>query len=130
MCSTVFCGVLDPGTGRLIYSSAGHPPGILASPDSGVSLLEDGRSLSLAVKSDVCRSDAECLMPGRATLLLYTDGLAERRRRALDAGIAIAGQPVEASRSARPDAGRGVLVAAGEACANAVEHARQATASR
>ena len=186
MCSTVFCGVLDPESGRLTYSSAGHPPGILASPDSGLTLLEDGRSLSLAVKSDVRRSDAECLMPGRATLLLYTDGLVERRRRALDAGIAIAGRAVLASRSASPeelasrlmtelapdggyeddvalliyrhpaplslifpmemgelrparaamrrwlaqcslsaDAGQGVLVAAGEACANAVEHARQ-----
>ena len=33
-------------------------------------------------------------MPGRAALLLYTDGLVERRRRAMDTGIAQAGAAV------------------------------------
>ena len=48
-CSTVFCGILDREAGRLTYSSAGHPPGILAHPDGRVELLEGGRSFPLAV---------------------------------------------------------------------------------
>jgi PAS domain S-box-containing protein len=90
-CSTVFCGVLDPDTGQLTYSSAGHPPGILAHPDGRVELLRAGRSFPLAVQREAPRTDAACLLPGRSALLLYTDGLVERRRVSIDEGIARAG---------------------------------------
>ncbi len=86
-CTTVFCGVLDAGTGQLTYSSAGHPPGILVHPDGATRLLEDGRSLPLAVRPGRRRPEAACTIPARSTLLLYTDGLVERRRRPLSAGI-------------------------------------------
>ncbi|MFJ8691721.1 SpoIIE family protein phosphatase [Streptomyces roseolilacinus] len=87
VCTTVFCGVLDPATGHLTYSSAGHPPGILARPDGTTRLLEDGRSLPLAVRPGTARPEGECVIPARATLMLYTDGLVERRRSPLSAGI-------------------------------------------
>lgn len=87
LCTTVFCGVLDPGTGQLVYSSAGHPPAILALPDGSTHLLEGGRSLPLAVKPGVRRAEAECLLPPLSTLLTYTDGLVERRRSPLNEGI-------------------------------------------
>jgi anti-sigma regulatory factor (Ser/Thr protein kinase) len=103
MCSTVFCGVLDPETGTLTYSSAGHPPGILAHPDGTVALLEDGRSIPLAVRPGRHRPEAECVMPARATLLLYTDGLVERRRRPLDAGIGQVGEVVQEGRDVAVD---------------------------
>ncbi|MET0237783.1 MAG: SpoIIE family protein phosphatase [Kibdelosporangium sp.] len=86
MCTTVFCGVLDPETGRLTYSSAGHPPPILASPDGVTSLLDEAGTVPLAVRSGP-RPEAECVLPPRSTLLMYTDGLVERRRLALTAGI-------------------------------------------
>ncbi|GAA2410767.1 SpoIIE family protein phosphatase [Streptomyces glaucosporus] len=86
-CATVFCGVLDPETGRLAYSSAGHPPGILTHPDGTTELLDRGRSVPLAVRPDRSRPEAACTMPPTATLLLYTDGLVERRRRPLSDGI-------------------------------------------
>ncbi|MET8944695.1 SpoIIE family protein phosphatase [Streptomyces sp. NPDC004542] len=182
-CTTVFCGVLDPGTGELTYSSAGHPPGILAHPDGTTQLLDAGRSLPLAVRPGRQRPQAACTLRARATLLLYTDGLVERRRRPLSAGIDQAGEavqegrdvpvddlasavmarlapaggydddvalllyrhpaplemsfPAESSQLAPvrkalrtwlaqcdlpPDAVQNVLVAAGEACANAIEH--------
>jgi PAS domain S-box-containing protein len=183
ICSTVFCGILDRETGRLTYSSAGHPPGILALPDGRTELLEDGRSFPLAVQPGIERTEASRIVPARAALLLYTDGLVERRRRSMDTGIAEAGAAVHRGDSAAvedlataimtamtPDGGyeddvalvlyrhpaplevtfpaesaqlapvratlrtwlsrcdlsqkmvQDVLVAAGEACANAVEH--------
>lgn len=87
LCTTVFCGVLDPATGHLVYSSAGHPPAILALPDGTTHLLEGGRSIPLAVKLGVRRTEAECHLPPRSTLLTYTDGLVERRRSSLTEGI-------------------------------------------
>nr|WP_242514104.1 SpoIIE family protein phosphatase [Streptomyces leeuwenhoekii] len=102
-CTTVFCGVLDPGTGHLIYSSAGHPPGILTHPDGTTSLLEEGRSVPLAVQPGRPRPEGSCTVPARATLLLYTDGLVERRRRPLTAGIDQASEAVQAGREATVD---------------------------
>ena len=90
-CSTVFCGILDRDAGRLTYSSAGHPPGILAHPDGRTELLRGGRSFPLAVRGEDRRTEATCSVPGRSALLLYTDGLVERRRVSIDTGIARAG---------------------------------------
>ncbi|GGW60530.1 histidine kinase [Streptomyces lucensis JCM 4490] len=87
VCTTVFCGVLDPGSGVLTYASAGHPPGILAGPDGATKLLEEGRSLPLGVRPGRVRPEATTVLPVRSTLLLYTDGLVERRRQALSTGI-------------------------------------------
>lgn len=98
VCTTVFCGVLDPGTGMLTYSSAGHPPGILVHADGDIQLLEGGRSLPMAVRPDVVRPESVCAIPARSTLLLYTDGLVERRRRSLTVGIDEAGAAVRRGR--------------------------------
>jgi serine phosphatase RsbU (regulator of sigma subunit) len=94
-CSTVFCGILDREAGHLTYSSAGHPPGILARPDGRIELLDDGRSFPLAVRHGAGRTEASCWLPPRSTLLLYTDGLVERRRRPLDDGIVRAGRAIQ-----------------------------------
>ncbi|MFK0172153.1 SpoIIE family protein phosphatase [Streptomyces sp. NPDC090306] len=103
VCTTVFCGVLDAETGQLTYSSAGHPPGILALPDGTTVLLDGGRFAPLAVKPGVQRPQAETTVPARATLLLYTDGLVERRRRPLTTGIDQAGEAVQDGRDSSVD---------------------------
>ncbi|MFE3498390.1 SpoIIE family protein phosphatase [Kitasatospora sp. NPDC059160] len=79
LCTTVFCAVLDPVTGVLRYSIAAHPPGIVALADGGTVLLDDGRSLPLAVAPDTVRPEAVAVLPAGSVLLLATDGLAERR---------------------------------------------------
>ncbi len=84
LCSTVFCGVLDPATGRFRYASAGHPPGILVHPGGRTELLDQGRSPALALAPGRPRGEAAVLIPEEATLLLYTDGLVERRGLGLD----------------------------------------------
>ncbi|MFF3094798.1 SpoIIE family protein phosphatase [Streptomyces cyaneofuscatus] len=103
MCTTVFCGVLDTRTGQLIYSSAGHPPGIVVRPDGTTKLLEDGRSLPLAVRPGRPRPEGSCTISARSTLLLYTDGLVERRRRPLSAGIDRAGEALQDGRDTAVD---------------------------
>ncbi|MFE1928158.1 SpoIIE family protein phosphatase [Streptomyces asoensis] len=98
MCTTVFCGVLDPRTGDLTYSSAGHPPGVLALPDGSTRRLEAGHALPLAVRPDLGRPEHVCPIPARSSLLVYTDGLVERRRQPLDVGIDQAGEVMGAGR--------------------------------
>ncbi|WP_341716212.1 SpoIIE family protein phosphatase [Micromonospora sp. FIMYZ51] len=99
-CATVFCGVLDLLTGELRYSSAGHPPAVIAHSDGTTNLLDQGRSRPLAVRPGLDRPEAACVVPARATLLLYTDGLVERRRQPLSVGIANAAAAVQTGRTA------------------------------
>ncbi|MCY1145514.1 SpoIIE family protein phosphatase [Actinoplanes sp. Pm04-4] len=100
MCATVFCGVLDPGSGDLTYASAGHPPAVVTHPDGATDLLDQGRSRPLGVRSAGDRPEARYTVPVRATLLLYTDGLVERRRQPLTAGIERVAAAVQQGRSA------------------------------
>src|ERR1700761_8414817 len=84
-CSTMFCALIDPAAATVTYSSAGHPPAILdlARPDDsderGYQLLEQAQSVPLAVLDGLERPQATATLPPGSTLLLYTDGLVERR---------------------------------------------------
>ena len=102
-CTTAFCAVLTPGTGELTYSCAGHPPPILVLADRTTELLDDARSTPLAVKYSESRPETTVTMSPRATLLLYTDGLVERRRESIDDGIARATGVVGANRGTALD---------------------------
>jgi anti-sigma regulatory factor (Ser/Thr protein kinase) len=87
-CTTVFVAILDTRSQTLSYSSAGHVPAVLAAPEVAPLLLTDAHSVPLAVHSDEPRQQATAVMVDGATLLLYTDGLVERRDESIDAGIA------------------------------------------
>ena len=86
-CTTAFCAVLSPDTGELVYSSAGHPPAVLVRSDRSTQLLDGGRGLPLALRPKRIRPEARITLPPRATVLLYTDGLVERRDAPIDVGI-------------------------------------------
>jgi PAS domain S-box-containing protein len=98
-CTTAFCAVLNPESGELVYSSAGHPPPILVEADRTMKLLDDASGMPLGLPFDRSRSETRIIMPPRATLLMYTDGLVERRREPLDRGIARAADLVEINRA-------------------------------
>lgn len=98
-CTTAFCAVLSPDTGELVYSSAGHPPPILVHADRRIALLEDARTIPIGVRQDWSRPEGSVVMPARSTLLLYTDGLVERRRDPLDHGITRAAGLVQEGRA-------------------------------
>jgi serine phosphatase RsbU (regulator of sigma subunit)/anti-sigma regulatory factor (Ser/Thr protein kinase) len=86
-CTTAVCAVLNPDTGELVYSSAGHPPPIVVDANGTTRMLNDGRTIPLGIRPHRPRPEARVTLPARATLLLYTDGLVERRRLPLDDGI-------------------------------------------
>jgi serine phosphatase RsbU (regulator of sigma subunit)/anti-sigma regulatory factor (Ser/Thr protein kinase)/transcriptional regulator with GAF, ATPase, and Fis domain len=86
-CTTAVCAVLNPDTGELVYSSAGHPPPILIHADGTTCMLDDGHTIPLGIRPNWSRPEGHVTLPARATLLLYTDGLVERRGSALEHGI-------------------------------------------
>jgi serine phosphatase RsbU (regulator of sigma subunit)/anti-sigma regulatory factor (Ser/Thr protein kinase)/transcriptional regulator with GAF, ATPase, and Fis domain len=98
-CTTVVCAVLNPDTGELVYSSAGHPPPILVHADGTTRTLEEGHTIALGVRPNWSRPEARVTIPAGATLLLYTDGLIERRRKALDFGISRVAAVVQEGRT-------------------------------
>jgi len=102
-CTTVVCAVLNPDTGELVYSSAGHLPPILVHADSTTQILEAGHTIALGVRPNWSRPEARATIPARATLLLYTDGLVERRRKALDLGISRVAAVVQDGRTSTLD---------------------------
>lgn len=98
-CTTAFCAVLTPDTGELVYSSAGHPPPIMVHADGTKALLDGGHGLPLALRPDWQRPETSTVMPPRATVLLYTDGLVERRGISIDDGMARAADLIQDGRS-------------------------------
>jgi PAS domain S-box-containing protein len=79
LAATAAYAVLDPAAGEIRYACAGHPWPVLAGADGEARFLTGGRSLPLACVPDPVYPEAvEPLAPGD-TLLLFTDGLTERR---------------------------------------------------
>ena len=74
------------GTSLLRWSNAGHPPPVLISGDGSVTLLEGSADLLLGVAPESSRENHVAELEAGATVLLYTDGLVERRDRDIDAG--------------------------------------------
>ncbi|MEB4207508.1 SpoIIE family protein phosphatase [Mycobacterium sp. 94-17] len=87
-CTTVFLAILDTDTGVLQYSNAGHMPAVLAGPRPGTTtLLTDAASVPLAVRRHEPRPQATQVLPPGSTLMLFTDGLVERKHESIDDGI-------------------------------------------
>jgi serine/threonine-protein kinase RsbW len=79
--------VLDARSGRINYACAGHPPPLVVSPDGATRFLWDGRSAPLGSMLGARRGEAEDRLEEGETLVLYTDGLVERRTEGLDVGF-------------------------------------------
>ena len=87
-CTSVFAAIIDLAAGTVTYSCAGHPPPILVTAAGEYHLLDQARSLPLAMlPAGWRRSQATAALTPGSTLMLYTDGLVERRNQPLDKGI-------------------------------------------
>ncbi len=87
--TTVALAFVDVEEQTLDYVSAGHPPPVFVSPDGAVCVLEDAVTRPLAVgRMPRPQVGATVPFPPGSLVLLYSDGLVERRSEALDDGIA------------------------------------------
>ncbi|MGW6566742.1 SpoIIE family protein phosphatase [Streptomyces sp. NPDC054975] len=85
--ATAVCALYDPAERELVWSSAGHLP-VLLVRDGEARLIDPPQDVLLgAVPSYAYEERRTSLQPGD-TLLLYTDGLIERRHDGLDEGLA------------------------------------------
>ncbi|GAA3794844.1 PP2C family protein-serine/threonine phosphatase [Streptomyces phyllanthi] len=77
--ATMFFGVLDPGTGNLVYINGGHNPPVLVSASGAepVLLMPTGPAVGVIPDVDFSLGYAQ-LSPGD-TLFIYTDGVTEAR---------------------------------------------------
>jgi PAS domain S-box-containing protein len=76
------------GVTRVRWSNAGHPPPMVVNPDGTVLPLTGLRpELLLGVDDTARRREFEVTLDRDATLVLYTDGLIERRDQDLDHGL-------------------------------------------
>ena len=78
----------DPDGGRrLRWSSAGHLPPVLREPTGAIRVLDGGGDLLLGLDAATARTDRTTPLPPGSTLVLFTDGLVERRDSSLDVGV-------------------------------------------
>ena len=77
--ATLFVGIVDLATSSLTYCSAGHPPAILVSAESGDAELLDVQSGVVGAFHDMEYKNGTVRLHEGDILLLYTDGTTEAR---------------------------------------------------
>jgi GAF domain-containing protein/anti-sigma regulatory factor (Ser/Thr protein kinase) len=93
--ATVVYAVVDPDAGVCRFTAAGHPPPLLLRTDGRAEYLEGGRGLPLGTGPDTKYRQQVVELPVGSTLILYTDGLIERRDEPIDSGLDQLRQAVE-----------------------------------
>ena len=82
-------GEREQGVTRLRWSNAGHPPPMAVNPDGSVVVLAGmAPDLLLGIEPGTHRTESQISLDRGATVVLYTDGLIERRGENLDTGLA------------------------------------------
>jgi PAS domain S-box-containing protein len=82
--ATLLLLMLDRETGKMAYTSAGHPPPLVLGGEDPL-FLEEGRSVPVGTIEPESYGEGHAVLPEGGTLLLYTDGLVEQRQVSLDA---------------------------------------------
>jgi len=85
--ATALYAVIDPSHNTMTVSVAGHLPPVLIEAAGSACTLDPPVDLPLGVHPDASRRATTLQLPPGSTLLLYTDGLIERRDRSLPDGI-------------------------------------------
>jgi PAS domain S-box-containing protein len=84
--ATVVYAVLDPATGDLGYANAGHPPPVISSAGRA-EYLDDAPGIMLGACATAAFGTSRRRLEPGASLVCYTDGLIEDRRRDISVGF-------------------------------------------
>jgi serine phosphatase RsbU (regulator of sigma subunit) len=95
---TVICAMSAPPYKEFRVASAGHVPPLVAAANSPAQIIELPVGVPLGVVPGFRRSSASVPLDEGAAILLYTDGLVERRGEALDEGARTIAKPISARR--------------------------------
>ncbi|GAA4004488.1 SpoIIE family protein phosphatase [Streptomyces sp. NBC_01352] len=110
--TTVVTTFIDWNSHAITYSCAGHPPPALLHPDGTVTFLDQATDPPLAARPEhVPRPQARILFTEGSTLVLYTDGLIERRTEDIGAGLARLADSLTRHRRSAPEALADALLA-------------------
>ncbi|MEV2231752.1 SpoIIE family protein phosphatase [Streptomyces phaeochromogenes] len=103
---------VDWGDHSITYSCAGHPPPALLRPDGTVIFLDRATEPPLGARPEhIPRAQARTPFAEGATLVLYTDGLIERRTEDIDTGLARLADALTRHRRLDPEALADALLA-------------------
>jgi serine phosphatase RsbU (regulator of sigma subunit) len=114
---TIVYAIIDPREGTIAWANGGHPPPLLCGASVASRYLEGGNGLMGL--EDVEYETMRERIDGAATLVLYTDGLVERRGESLDTGL----ERLAAAASSGPDDPDAL-------CAHILSHVLDASDSR
>ncbi|SEG93259.1 PAS domain S-box-containing protein [Actinacidiphila yanglinensis] len=104
MATTTFACQIYPFSRLLMYSNAGHPPPVLMHADGSHELLDQATDPPLGVRVEhVPRPQATVDYREGDTLVMYTDGLIERRGEDIDVGLNRLVRAVRELRELPPD---------------------------
>ncbi|MBI2843286.1 MAG: SpoIIE family protein phosphatase [Armatimonadetes bacterium] len=77
---TVFCAIVDPQTGWMIFANAGHPPAIVLARGGKQQILLHRTGMPIGYMDDSTYDEKALMLAPRDKLLLYTDGIIEARK--------------------------------------------------
>ena len=84
---TAVCVVIDPDRGEVLHATAGHPPPLVIDPDGTHRWLDGANSSPAGRHFTGERHEASTTIEPGALLVLYSDGLIERRRENIDVSL-------------------------------------------
>lgn len=87
--ATLVLAVFDPVSGQLSWVNAGHPPPLTLGADHSPRFLDGARSVPLGVLPFPGYEEETAIVASGGAVVLYTDGLIERRGEHLETGMAL-----------------------------------------
>ncbi|MCU1395302.1 MAG: multi-sensor signal transduction histidine kinase [Ilumatobacteraceae bacterium] len=103
--------LLDPDTGAQ-YASAGHPSVLHVAAGGTVAFLDGGRGPLLGFRANRATGTEHISFSDDDLIVMYTDGLVERRREAIDTGLRRLAEAVREARHLAPQGLGEAIVAA------------------
>jgi serine phosphatase RsbU (regulator of sigma subunit)/anti-sigma regulatory factor (Ser/Thr protein kinase) len=101
--ATLLYAVLDAEAGTLRYASAGHPPPLLLDPHGNVVFASGSSGSPLGTVTFPSYEESVVPLDPSSTVLLYTDGLVERRTVPLNDGLTALAEAARGLEAADPD---------------------------